>query len=108
MTFIDQVVITVSAGAGGAGAMSFRREKFVPKGGPDGGNGGKGGSVYLKASEHLSTLLDYRYKSQWKADRGMYGRGSNKTGKSGEDLYLPIPSGTVAIDEETGETLGEV
>ena len=108
MTFIDQVVIGVSAGAGGAGAMSFRREKFVPKGGPDGGNGGKGGSVYLKASEHLSTLLDYRYKSQWKADRGMYGRGSNKTGKSGEDLYLPIPSGTVAIDEETGETLGEV
>ncbi len=108
MTFIDQVVITVTAGAGGAGAMSFRREKFVPKGGPDGGNGGKGGSVYLKASEHLSTLLDYRYKSQWKADRGMHGRGSNKTGKSGEDLYLPIPSGTVAIDEETGETLGEV
>jgi GTP-binding protein len=88
--------------------MSFRREKFVPKGGPDGGNGGKGGSVYLKASEHLSTLLDYRYKSQWKADRGMHGRGSNKTGKSGEDLYLPIPSGTVALDEETGETLGEV
>ena len=108
MTFIDHVVIEVRAGAGGAGAMSFRREKFVPKGGPDGGNGGNGGSVYLTASQHLSTLLDYRYRAQWNADKGMHGQGSNKTGKSGADLYLPVPSGTVAVDEKTGETLGEV
>ncbi len=86
MTFIDHVVIEVRAGAGGAGAMSFRREKFVPKGGPDGGNGGLGGSVYLKATEHLSTLLDYRYRAHWKGERGMHGQGSNKTGKSGADL----------------------
>lgn len=108
MTFIDHVVIEVRAGAGGAGAMSFRREKFVPKGGPDGGNGGLGGSVYIKATEHLSTLLDYRYRAHWKGERGMHGQGSNKTGKSGADLYLPVPSGTVVVDEQTGETMGEV
>lgn len=108
MTFIDRAVIAVAAGSGGAGAVSFRREKFVPKGGPDGGDGGHGGSVYVRASQHLATLLDYQYRAHWKADRGMHGQGSNKTGKSGEDLYLPIPAGTVIIDDETQETLGEV
>ncbi len=108
MTFIDHAVIEVAAGSGGAGAMSFRREKFVPKGGPDGGNGGHGGSVYVKASPHLSTLLDYQYRAHWKADSGKHGQGANKTGKSGEDLYLPIPPGTVVIDESTSEIIGEV
>ena len=108
MTFIDRAIIEVVAGSGGSGAMSFRREKFVPKGGPDGGNGGHGGSVYVRASPHLSTLLDYQYRAHWKADSGNHGQGTNKTGKSGEDLYLPIPPGTVVIDEGTRETVGEV
>ena len=108
MTFIDQAVIEVAAGAGGSGAMSFRREKYVPKGGPDGGDGGRGGSVFVQASAHLTTLLDYKYRSHWKAERGQHGRGANKTGKSGEDLYLPVPPGTVVTDSATEETLGEV
>ncbi len=108
MTFIDRAVIEVTAGAGGSGAMSFRREKFVPKGGPDGGDGGRGGSVYIKVSPQLSTLLDYTYRAQWKADVGRHGQGSNKTGKSGEDLWLPVPPGTVVSDATTGALLGEV
>ena len=108
MTFIDHAVIEVTAGAGGSGAMSFRRAKFVPKGGPDGGDGGRGGSVYIKASPHLSTLLDYTYRAQWKAERGRHGQGSNKTGRSSEDLWLPVPPGTVVFDTATGNQLGEV
>lgn len=108
MSFIDRAVIEVTAGAGGSGAMSFRREKFVPKGGPDGGDGGRGGSVYVKVSPHLSTLLDYTYRAQWKAEVGRHGQGSNKTGKSGEDLWLPVPPGTIVSDAATGDQLGEV
>ena len=108
MTFIDRAVIEVAAGAGGSGAMSFRREKYIPKGGPDGGDGGSGGSVYVKAAPHLSTLLDYQYRAHWNADRGQHGQGSTKTGKSGQNLYLPIPPGTVVVDVVTQETLGEV
>ncbi|MCZ6918287.1 MAG: GTPase ObgE [Gemmatimonadetes bacterium] len=108
MMFIDRAVVEMVAGPGGSGAMSFRREKFVPKGGPDGGDGGRGGSVFVRASANLSTLLDYQYRSHWKADRGRNGQGSNKTGKSAADLYLPVPPGTMVVDADTGETLGEV
>jgi GTP-binding protein len=106
--FIDRAVVHVVAGAGGAGASSFRREKFVPKGGPDGGDGGPGGSVYVRADPNLATLLDYRYRTQWKAERGQHGKGKNMTGKTGADLYLPIPPGTEVRDVAAGVLLGEL
>ncbi len=106
--FIDRVVVQVAAGTGGSGASSFRREKFVPKGGPDGGDGGKGGSVYVKADPHLATLLDYRYHTTWRAERGQHGKGKNMSGKSAEDVYLPVPPGTEVRDAETGEVIGEM
>ena len=106
--FIDRVVVEVVAGTGGSGASSFRREKFVPKGGPDGGDGGRGGSVYLKADPNLATLLDYRYQSKWVAGRGMHGKGKNMSGKSAEDIYLPVPPGTEVRDADTGEVIGEM
>jgi len=106
--FIDRAVVHVVAGAGGAGASSFRREKFVPKGGPDGGDGGPGGSVYVRADPNLATLLDYRYRSHWKAERGQHGKGKNMTGKTGADLYLPVPPGTEVHDADAGTLLGEV
>jgi len=105
--FIDRAVVIVVAGAGGAGASSFRREKFVPKGGPDGGDGGHGGSVYVRADPNLATLLDYRYRTNWNAERGVHGKGKDMTGRSGDDLTLPVPPGTVIRDAETGELLGE-
>ncbi len=106
--FIDRAVVHVIGGPGGSGASSFRREKFVPKGGPDGGDGGTGGSVYVRADPNLATLLDYRYRTQWKAERGQHGKGKNMTGKSGADLYLPVPPGTAVRDATTGELLGEL
>lgn len=106
--FVDHVTIRVTAGTGGSGAASFARFKYRPKGGPDGGDGGHGGSVYLQADPNLATLLDYRYQTAWKAQRGLHGKGKNMTGASGEDLYLPVPPGTVVRDAETGEPLGEV
>src|SRR6059036_1519093 len=106
--FIDRAVVHITAGPGGAGASSFRREKFVPKGGPDGGDGGAGGSVYVRADPNLATLLDYRYRTHWKAERGQHGKGKNMTGRSGADLYLPVPPGTELRDAATGELLGEV
>ncbi|HEX9610585.1 MAG TPA: GTPase ObgE [Gemmatimonadales bacterium] len=106
--FIDRAVVHVVGGAGGAGACSFRREKFVPKGGPDGGDGGHGGSVYVKGDSNLATLLDYRYRTQWKAERGQHGKGKNMTGSSGDDLFLPVPLGTVVKDAGSGDTLGEI
>src|SRR5256885_6604233 len=106
--FIDRAVVHVLAGAGGAGASSFRREKFVPKGGPDGGDGGSGGSVYVRADTNLATLLDYRYRTHWRAERGQHGKGKNMTGKSGVDLYLPVPAGTELRDAASGARLGEV
>ncbi len=105
--FIDRAVVHVIAGPGGAGASSFRREKFVPKGGPDGGDGGAGGSVFVRADPNLATLLDYRYRTQWKAERGQHGKGKNMTGKSGADLSLPVPPGTEVRDAATGELIGE-
>src|SRR5213593_206918 len=89
--FIDRVVVHVSAGTGGSGASSFRREKFVPKGGPDGGDGGVGGSVFVRADANLATLLDYRYRTHWKAERGQHGKGKDMTGKSGGARYLRVP-----------------
>ncbi len=106
--FIDRAVVHVVGGPGGAGACSFRREKFVPKGGPDGGDGGPGGSVYVRAEANLTTLLDYRYRTHWKAERGQHGKGKNMTGKSGADLYLPVPPGTEVRDPDTGELLREL
>ena len=106
--FIDRAVVHVVGGAGGAGASSFRREKFVPKGGPDGGDGGPGGSVYVRADPNLATLLDYRYRTHWKAQRGQHGKGKNMTGKTGQDLYLPVPPGTEIHDADAGALLGEV
>jgi len=108
MTFIDEVTIRVTAGVGGSGCTSFRRETFVPKGGPDGGDGGHGGSIYLRVDPHMATLLDYRYQTHWKAERGQHGKGSNKTGRSGSDRYLPVPPGTEVRDAGSGQVLGEV
>jgi len=93
---IDRAVVRVVGGTGGSGASSFARFKYKPKGGPDGGDGGHGGSVYLKADPNLSTLLDYRYRTLWQADRGEHGKGKTKTGASASDIYLPVPPGTVA------------
>jgi GTP-binding protein len=106
--FVDHVTIRVTAGTGGSGAASFARFKYKPKGGPDGGDGGHGGSVYLQADPNLATLLDYRYKTVWKAQRGLHGKGKNMTGASGDDLYLPVPPGTVVKAAGTEEILGEV
>ena len=100
MKFLDQVKIYVKAGNGGDGSPSFRREKFIEYGGPDGGDGGKGGSVILKAERNLNTLIDYRYQQHHKAKRGENGSGQNRTGKSGEDLILKVPLGTQVFEED--------
>jgi GTPase len=106
--FVDQVTIRVYGGPGGAGAEAFRRETFVPRGGPSGGDGGRGGDVRLRVDAQLSTLLDYRYQEHHKAERGQHGQGKNRTGRSGEDLVLRVPPGTVVRDVGTGEVLGEL
>jgi GTP-binding protein len=108
MKFVDETSIEIIAGRGGDGACSFRREKFIPKGGPDGGDGGDGGSIYLIGNSNLNTLVDYRHQRLFRAERGESGRGGNCTGKSGEDLFIPVPVGTLAFDEETQELIGEV
>ena len=100
MKFLDQVKIYVKAGNGGSGSPSFRREKFVEFGGPDGGDGGKGGSVILISERNLNTLIDYRYQQHFKAERGKDGTGKNKTGKGGDDLYLKVPLGTQVFEED--------
>jgi len=106
--FIDEVTIHVKGGDGGAGCMSFRREAHVPKGGPDGGDGGRGGAVVLEADAGLSSLLDYRFKRHFKADKGIHGKGQIRHGARGEDLVLRVPLGTIATDAETGELLGDL
>jgi GTP-binding protein len=103
--FIDEVIITVKAGDGGNGCLAFRREKFVPRGGPSGGDGGHGGNVVLKASTHHNTLLHFRFNPEHTAERGKHGEGSNRTGKDGPDIEVPVPVGTVIYDAETGEQL---
>ena len=106
--FIDRAVVRVTAGTGGSGASSFARFKYKPKGGPDGGDGGHGGSVYVRGDANLATLLDYRYRNAWKAERAEHGRGKTQTGASSADVYLPVPAGTLVHDAGTGELLGEV
>ncbi len=106
--FVDKAKIYVKAGDGGNGCVAFRREKFVPMGGPAGGNGGKGGDVILVADDRLQTLMDFKYKRHYKAQRGQHGSGGNKSGKAGEDLYIKVPVGTVVKDAETGEVLADL
>ena len=106
--FIDRVVVRVKAGDGGSGITSFRREKFVPMGGPDGGEGGRGGDIIIVGDGNLSTLLDYTYRDSWTAPSGDHGSGSNRSGRSGLDVVMPVPIGTVIKDLETSELLGEV
>ena len=95
--FVDEVEIEVAAGDGGRGAMSFRREKFIPRGGPDGGDGGKGGSVYLVASPHVNTLVQYRFHPEHRAERGRHGQGAKRSGAMGKDLELEVPIGTLVF-----------
>jgi len=108
MKFVDEAEIRVEAGDGGNGVVGFRREKYVPRGGPDGGDGGDGGSVYLVADENLNTLIDYRFERFHRAERGKNGRGSDCTGRAGEDLEVRVPVGTRATDRDTGEPLGDL
>jgi GTP-binding protein len=106
--WVDEVTIEIEAGKGGDGVSSFRREKFVPRGGPDGGNGGVGGSIWLEARAEQNTLAGYRYRPHYRGERGRNGEGANRTGRSGEDLVLSVPPGTLVIDDETGERLGDL
>jgi len=108
MQFVDEARIFCQGGNGGSGCVSFRREKFVPRGGPDGGDGGKGGNVLLLAKTELSTLLDLRYQQHYKAQNGAHGRGNKQHGKKGQDLVIPVPVGTVIKDADTGEILKDL
>jgi len=106
--FVDRAIVEVKAGTGGSGAESFRRERGVPRGGPNGGDGGKGGDIILVADDQLTTLLDFRYKRHYKAERGVHGGGSDKTGRGGEDSILRVPPGTIIRDADTQAFLGEL
>lgn len=106
--FVDRVIVRVEAGTGGSGCTSFRREHRVPMGGPDGGDGGRGGDIIIRGDGNLATLLDYTYRDRWVAERGEHGMGSNKSGHSGADVILPVPPGTIVRNADTGEILAEV
>lgn len=106
--FVDYAVVNVIAGTGGSGAEAFRREMGVPRGGPSGGNGGRGGDVFLVADKQLATLLDFQYQNLYKAERGEHGQGKSRFGRDAEDLYLRVPIGTVVKDADTGEVIGEM
>ncbi len=106
--WVDEVTVEVEAGRGGDGVSSFRREKFVPRGGPDGGSGGEGGSIWLEARAEQNTLAGFRYRPHYRGERGRNGEGANRTGRSGGDLVLAVPRGTLVFDEETGEPLGDL
>src|SRR5688500_5930741 len=108
MKFIDEATITVAGGAGGNGCISFRREKYVPRGGPDGGNGGNGGSVVLQADPGLATLLDFRYNRRFEGERGKHGMGANRYGRTGKDNVIRVPVGTVIKDPESGMVLADL
>lgn len=108
MKFVDEATINVIAGDGGNGCVSFRREKRVPRGGPDGGDGGNGGSVFLEADEGINTLVDFRHQRRFKAQRGQAGAGRERSGKSGEDLLVSVPVGTIVHDVETTELIGDL
>jgi len=103
--FIDEAKIRVKAGDGGNGCVAFRREKYVPRGGPSGGDGGKGGDVYLESSERHNTLVHFRFNPEYKAERGRHGEGSNRAGREGEDIVLKVPVGTIVYDQESGDRL---
>src|SRR5882672_9750560 len=102
MQFLDRAKIFVRGGDGGNGVTAFRREKFVPRGGPSGGDGGRGGDVYFESTDQLNTLLHFRFNPEYKAERGRHGEGSNKTGREGVDVLLKVPVGTIVYDDETG------
>src|SRR5271169_6123931 len=108
MKFIDEATVRVQAGNGGRGSASFRREKFVPFGGPDGGDGGHGGSIYLRAAHGINTLVDFRIERTYRAEHGEHGSSNDCTGRGGADLYIPVPVGTTVRDAETGEELGDM
>ena len=108
MNFVDHAIITVQSGKGGNGCLSFRREKSIPRGGPDGGNGGNGGEVYFRAVKGLNTLVDFRYTKSFKAQNGRSGAGQNKTGRGGNDLYIHVPKGTRVYDQDTDELIGDM
>ena len=108
MQFIDQVKVYVKAGDGGRGCVSFRREKYVPKGGPNGGDGGRGGHIVFKATREINTLLDIKYQQQYKAEKGQHGMGKDMHGKNGEDLIIPVPPGTLIKDLESGDVLSDL
>ncbi|RMG35861.1 MAG: Obg family GTPase CgtA [Gammaproteobacteria bacterium] len=108
MKFVDEATIRVEAGDGGNGCVSFRREKYIPKGGPDGGDGGDGGSVWLVGDSGLNTLVDFRHQRRHRAERGQNGMGRQMTGRKGQDLFIPVPVGTRVSDADTGEPIGEV
>ena len=108
MKFVDEATINVDAGKGGDGCLSFRREKYIPRGGPDGGDGGDGGSVWLEVDPGLNTLVDFRFKRRFRAQNGQPGAGRERRGKSGEDLVVRVPEGTLVYDAETGELLGDM
>jgi GTP-binding protein len=108
MQFVDYVKIHVKAGDGGRGCVSFRREKYVPRGGPNGGDGGKGGHIIIRAAAHLNTLLDLRYQREYKAKRGQHGMGKNMHGKDGDDMIIPVPVGSLVKDDETAEVLADL
>ena len=108
MKFVDEAVITVEAGAGGDGCLSFRREKYIPRGGPDGGDGGDGGDVVLCADPSLNTLVDFRFRRRFRAERGRHGQGKDRTGRDGADLRIPVPAGTVVVAADSGDSLGEL
>ena len=106
--FIDKAIVHVTAGTGGSGCTSFRREHRVPMGGPDGGDGGRGGDIIIRGDGNLATLLDYTYRDTWVAGRGEHGMGSNMSGRSGNDVVLPVPPGTIVRDADTGEILADI
>ena len=106
--FIDQVLILVESGKGGNGVVHFRREKYIPRGGPDGGDGGKGGDVVLVVTRHVNTLYAFQNQKLYRADSGKHGGGSNKTGRSAKDLEIPVPAGTIVYDDLTGDVIGDL
>jgi GTP-binding protein len=108
MKFVDEARIHVKAGDGGNGCVSFRRERFIPRGGPDGGDGGKGGDVILQADAQLSTLLDFTYPKLFRAQKGTHGKGKDQTGRTGENLLIRVPAGTLVRDDQTGEVLQDL
>ena len=108
MRFVDFVTISVRGGRGGNGGLSFRREKYIPKGGPDGGDGGRGGDVLLEAAQGALTLADFQYEKRFRAEDGEPGKGALKAGAAGKDLIIPVPCGTIVYDQETGEILADL